>query len=156
VTDPSVSSRSGEPPATTDTNPHKQLSQTPSRELYTALAKKIFSLSDAVERPSQISVPGARALVLAPGIERGPREAFLVGREFCHLHPPSDGSLHMALPPDVAAVAVRRGWAETHPMAERGFVPRSVVMVYGPRGADELDIVFSFVRESYRYAGGRD
>lgn len=116
----------------------------------------MFSLPDAVERRSQISVHSTRALVLAPDIEQGPQEAFLVGREFCHLHPPSDGSLHMALPSDVAAVAVRRGWAETHPMAERGFVPRSAVMVYGPRGTDELDIVFSLVRESYRYAGGRD
>ncbi len=62
----------------------------------------------------------------------------------------------MALPPAVAAVARQQGWAEPHPMAKRGVVPETVVMVYGPRDADELDVVVSLVRVSYRYAGGRE
>jgi hypothetical protein len=81
--------------------------------------------------------------------------AFVVEAADVNLHPPDDGSLHMALPPAVAALARRQGWAEPHPMAERGVVPESVVMVYAPRDADELDVVVSLVRESYRYAGGR-
>ncbi|MFQ3320154.1 MAG: hypothetical protein ACI8UR_001843 [Natronomonas sp.] len=148
--------RQGSPPETTDTNPHSQLTQNPDQRTYEALADQLFTLPDASERPSRISVPGARALVLDENIDPGPQEAFMTGREFCHLHPPTDGSLHMALPTDVADTAVQRGWAEPHPMAERGVVPATVVMVYAPRDADERAVVFALVRESYRYAGGRE
>jgi hypothetical protein len=156
MTDDTLPRRRGQPPETTDTNPHTQLTQNPDRQWYDALADRIFAFPDASEQSSRISVPGARALVLDDHVEPGPRDAFLIGREFCHLHPPDDGSLHMALPPAVAALARRQGWAEPHPMAERGVVPETVVMVYGPRDADELDVVVSLVRESYRYAGGRE
>lgn len=142
-------------PETTDTNPHKQLSQNAGRELYEALAEEMFAVPDAVERPSRISVPGARALVLEEGIEAGPRKAFMIGREFCHLHPPDDGSLHMCLPPETADLAQQRGWAELHPVANSGGIPETTVMVYGPRDEEELDVVLSLVRASYRYAGGQ-
>jgi len=45
--------------------------------------------------PSMISVPGARAFVLEEDAARGPDEAFMVGREFAHVHPADDGSLHI-------------------------------------------------------------
>ena len=73
--------RAGDRPRTTPTNPHTQLDQQPA-DAY------------VVEEPSGISVPGARALVLAPGEPSGPPEAFLTGREFAHLHPAPDHSLH--------------------------------------------------------------
>jgi hypothetical protein len=43
-------------------------------------------------------VPGARALPFDDDVEAGPDEAFVILREFCHLHPPYDASLHMCLP----------------------------------------------------------
>jgi hypothetical protein len=46
----------------------------------------------------------------------------MVGVEFAPLHGASDGSLHAALPPDVAAQAITRGWAEFHPLARRGMI----------------------------------
>lgn len=150
-----IPERQGVPPETTDTNPHRQLSQNPSRALYDALAEQMFSVPDAVEQPSQISIPGARALVLTEEVESGPQTAFMIDREFCHLHPPEDGSLHMCLPPDTAELARARGWAELHPVARSGMIPETTVMVYGPRDTDELDVVLSLVRASYRYAGGR-
>jgi hypothetical protein len=54
---------------------------------------------------SVISVPGARALWLDYSLHAGPPEAFLIGREFAHLHPGADHSLHAMLPPDHA-----EGW----------------------------------------------
>lgn len=156
TTDVTLSRRRGQPPETTDTNPHTQLTQNPDQQWYESLADRMFALPDASEQPSRISVPGARALVLDDHVEPGPQKAFLIDREFCHLHPPDDGSLHMALPPDVASEAARQDWTESHPMADRGVVPGSVVMVYGPRDADELEAVVSLVRESYRYAGGHE
>lgn len=151
---PDLPRRRGDAPETTDTNPHKQLGQHASREHVEALATALFALPDAVERPSRISVPGARALVLAPAVEKGPQDAFMTGREFCHLHPPADGSLHMCLPPETAALARDRGWAEPHPVAGSGGIPATTVMVYGPRSEAEVEVVTSLVRASYRFAGG--
>src|SRR4051812_30132032 len=80
---PSLPTRSGDRPRTTPTNPHTQLDQQPSDLRWVdELAERVFSLPGVVEAPSGISVPGARALVLADGEPTGPPEAFLVGREF--------------------------------------------------------------------------
>lgn len=79
--------RSGSRPRTTPTNPHTQLEQNPEREVVEELALKVFALPDVEERPSAISVPGARALWLRDDVPPGPREAFMIGREFAHIHP---------------------------------------------------------------------
>jgi hypothetical protein len=36
----------------------------------------------------------------------------MVGTEFAHLHGPSEGSLNAMLPLDLAAKAIKNGWAE--------------------------------------------
>ena len=146
--------RSGARPRTTPTNPHTQLEQNPGPEVVEELARRVFALPDAEERPSAISVPGARALWLREGGPAGPPEAFMVGREFAHIHPMPDGSLHAALPPEVAREAIRKGWAEQHPVARTGRIPPNVVMIYAPRDAEEAGVVAGLVAEAYRYAGG--
>jgi len=148
--------RPGSRPVTTSTNPHMQLDQHPSMEILLQLAAFCFGLPDVEERPSLISVPGARALWLREEVAEGPREAFLIAREFAHIHPLPDGSLHAALPPDVAYAAVEQGWAEPHVLARFGIVPPSIVMLYAPRDAAELRIVSAFVAESRRFAAGAD
>ena len=105
--------RSGSRPKTTPTNLHTQLEQNPEREVVDELATRVFALPGVEERPSAISVPGARALWLREELPAGPQEAFMIGREFAHIHPMPDGSLHAALPPEVAQEALRKGWAET-------------------------------------------
>jgi hypothetical protein len=91
--------RAGDRPRTTPTNPHTQLDQQPTDSHWIdELARRVFALPGVVEEPSRISVPGARALVLAPGEATGPPEAFLIDREFAHLHPAPDHSLHAMLP----------------------------------------------------------
>lgn len=101
-------------------------------------------------------MPGARALVLSPADGRGPREAFLIGREFAHLHPSPDGSLYVALPPDVASEAIARGWAEIHPVARMGLIPENVVMAYAPRDSAEIGVVLGLVRSALAFARGSD
>jgi hypothetical protein len=118
------------------------------------LARKVFALDGVEERPSIISVPGARALWLQDDLRAGPREAFMVEREFAHLHPEPDHSLHMALPPDLVQVASSQGWAELHPVAARGLIPQTAVMVYAPRNAHEVEIVAQLVEMSWRFARG--
>jgi hypothetical protein len=146
--------RSGSRPRTTPTNPHTQLEQNPEREVVEELARRVFALPGVEERPSAISVPGARALWLREDVPAGPPEAFMIGREFTHIHPMPDGSLHAALPPEVAQEAVEKGWAEQHPVARMGYIPQNVVMIYAPRNAEEIEVVAGLVVEAYRYAGG--
>lgn len=145
--------RIGERPRTTPTNPHTQLDQQASDPgLVEELARRIFALPGIVEGPSGISVPGARALSVAPGEPVGPPEAFLIDREFAHLHPDPDRSLHAMLPLDTVAVAVAAGWAEPHPVARMGLIPPTAVMLYAARDDDELDVIESLVRASHAFA----
>jgi hypothetical protein len=145
--------RRGAPPRTTPTNPHTQLDQQPDDpELVAELARRAFALPGVVEQASRVSVPGARALVLADGEPAGPPEAFLAGREFAHLHPAPDHSLHAMLPPDLAEAAIEAGWAEVHPVARLGLIPPTAVMLFAPRDTEELDIIARLVEASHAYA----
>jgi Family of unknown function (DUF5519) len=145
--------RAGPRPRTTPSNPHTQLDQQPSDpSLVEELARRVFALSGVVEEPSRISVPGARALTLADGEPMGPPEAFLIEREFAHLHPPPDHSLHAMLPLDVAREATDAGWAEVHPVARLGLIPPTAVMLYAPRDEDELGVIAVLIEASHAFA----
>jgi hypothetical protein len=78
----------------------------------------------------------------------------MIGREFAHIHPLPDGSLHAALPPEVAQEAIRKGWAEQHPVTCMGYIPQNVVMIYAMRDAQEIEVIVGLVVEAYRYASG--
>ena len=77
-----------------------------------ALQEELFAhlsrLPGVTSRQSAISVSGGRGLMLGPAAP-GPVDAFLVPAvgEFAHLHPEYDGSLHVALPPALAADGVK-------------------------------------------------
>jgi hypothetical protein len=145
--------RVGDRPRTTPTNPHTQLDQQPTDSRWVEqLAHRVFALPGVVEEPSRISVPGARALVLAPGEAVGPPDAFLIDREFAHLHPAPDHSLHAMLPIETVTEAVAAGWAEPHPVALRGLIPATAVMLYAPRDEAELDVIEGLVRASHAFA----
>jgi hypothetical protein len=125
--------------------PHQQVSQNAPESIQEELFRRAAALDGVVVGDSLVSVPGARAFHLAEGIETGPPEAFQRGREFAHLHPASDGSLHMTLPPDVFEEVQSRGWGEPHPIS-------GTMMVFGPRHEDELEIVWALLKASYDYA----
>jgi hypothetical protein len=155
VLDMPLPRRRGPRPHTTPTNPHTQLDQQPEdMSIRDELARRVFSLAGVEERPSAISVPGARALWLAESVVAGPAEAFLVGREFAHLHPPPDHSVHATLPPAVADEAILAGWAELHPAVRLGLIPQTAVMVYAARDEDELEVVERLLRASHGFASG--
>lgn len=143
--------RQGPKPLTTPATPHRQLDQTSPVELQERLWQAMAGLPGVYTRPSGISVPGARAICLEQGGHAG---AFMVGREFAHLHPAQDGSLHMTLDSDTHALALAGGWAEPHPLAGR-FAPATTALVYGPRDGAELGIVWWLVQQSWRYASGQ-
>jgi phospholipase/carboxylesterase len=145
--------RGGSRPETTPTNPHAQLTQNAPAELQQRVFAFASSLPGVVVGPSGVSVPGARAFHLpdSPGVAR---EAFMVAREFAHIHPEHDGSLHLVLPPEVVDTVIENGWAERHPLAGRHGMPANIVMVYGPRDADELGVVEDLIRASHALAAG--
>lgn len=143
--------RTGARPRTTTTNPHAQLDQNAPPALQERLFALVQGLAGVVVGPSHVSVPGARAFHL-PGCSRPAEDGFMVEREFAHLHPPSDGSLHLSLPPDIVETVVENGWAEYHPLAGKYGLARNVVMVYGPRDEAELEIVAGLVRASHGHA----
>ena len=145
--------RAGPRPKTTPTNPHTQLTQNAPPDLQERVYELAASLPGVAVGPSHVSVPGARAFHL-PEAAAAPREAFMVGREFAHVHPPGDGSLHMALPPDVVERAIENGWAERHPLAGQYGLPANIVMVFGPRDEDELEVVADLMRASHAFAAG--
>ncbi len=140
--------RSGPGPRTLrrDGRPHAQLSQNAPIPLQEGLFARASSLPGVAVGPSLVSVPGARALLLE-GETGGPPEAFQAGREFAHVHPSHDGSLHVTLPPALAGEVEERGWGEGHPVSD-------TIMVYGPRDEGELEVVWRILLASYRFAAG--
>lgn len=146
--------RGGGRPEVSWTIPQQQQSDNSPLELQEQLFARITALPGVTSRQSAISVPGARGFMVERG-EGSPLDGFLVPRagEFAHLHPDHDGSLHLALPPELAADAVARGWAVAHPLAGVRLA-RGMVLVYGPRDAHELDIVSAIVATSHAYATG--
>jgi len=146
--------RPGRRPAVSWTIPQEQQSDTSPLDVQEELFARTTALTGVTSRQSAISVPGARGFFIAPSPDT-PLDALLVPQagEFAHLHPGYDGSLHVALPPRLAADAVASGWAVAHPLAGVR-LSRGMVMIYGPRDRDELDVVAGIVTASHAYATG--
>jgi phospholipase/carboxylesterase len=149
---PALEPRRGDPPLTTRPSrqqpfPHQQLTQTAPIGLQEELFARVLTLPGVSTGDSCVSVPGARAFILDPALAAGPPAAFQCETEFAHLHPPGDGSLHIALPPDVYRAAQAAGWGDPHPIS-------GTMLVFGPRHRRELEIVWQVVLASYRFALG--
>ena len=147
--------RTGPRPETTDCAPHEQVSQNSSNEIHAQFKERAFQLPFIERRPSGISVPGAEALVLPKGHVCGPPEAFMIGREFAHLHPAYDGSSHLMLPLEVAEELFAKGWGEPHPMATLGYIPKNAVMAFAPRDGAEIDVMIRLLTVSWKFASDK-
>jgi phospholipase/carboxylesterase len=143
--------RPGNRPRTTPTNPHTQLDQIAPPALQERVFAFARSLPNVVPGKSLVSVPGARAFHL-PACRQPVASGFMIEREFAHLHPVRDGSLHMALPPGIVDQVVENGWAERHPLAGQFGLGTNIVMVYGPRDDVELEVVTALLRASHSNA----
>lgn len=147
--------RAGARPRVSSGIPQEQLSDNAPPAVQQQLLARLSALPGVTSRQSAISVPGARGLMLeAPRL--GPDDAFIVppAGEFAHVHPGHDGSLHVALPPALAADAIAQGWAVAHPLAGVRLTP-GMVMLFGPRDAAELDTVVGVVSTSHAWACGQ-
>ncbi|MEM8775500.1 MAG: hypothetical protein AAGF53_10740 [Pseudomonadota bacterium] len=144
--------RQGPAPETTSELPHSQITQHGPEEIIKQLHDRCFSLPNVRNEHSGISVPGASALVLHDRTECN-HDAFMVGREFAHIHPhPDSGSMHVKLKAADAKAVVDAGWGEDHYLVTQGHYPPGLIMVFSPRDTAELDIVEKIVKRSYAYA----
>lgn len=136
------------------TIPQQQESQNAPADLQERLFEEVRTLPGVDVGPSRISVPGARGFTLREGSDD--EQAFLVPQvgEFAHLHPTYDGSLHLVLPPELAADVSSKGWGRPHMWAGTRLSP-GFMMVHGPRDDDELATVLGIVAASHAYASGR-
>ena len=142
--------RVGPRPSTATIPRHMQTSEIAPRRLQVALVDHVRQLPGVVLHDS-VTCRGALAIVLSDDVTTVRPEAFIARREFAHIHPPYDGSLHVMLPSDVAALVVENGWGEFHP----AHIPRAEsreVLVFGPASEDELHVVEAILDESYRFA----
>jgi Family of unknown function (DUF5519) len=139
--------RSGPRPETIGPRPHAQISQQPPPALHRELGTRALGLPGVHGADSLVSVPGALAFVLDEESAGGPPEAFQAEREFAHLHPLEDGSLHMTLPTEVAQEAYDKGWGEPHPYS-------GTPLIFAPRDEQELEVVWQLLQASHAFARG--
>ncbi|MEL6627777.1 MAG: hypothetical protein AAFQ92_19800 [Bacteroidota bacterium] len=156
ITLENLPSRSGARPATTNTNPHTQLTQQPNDLSHiNSLRVWAFELADIEQRPSLVSVPGSIAMFMDQAHSCKSCNAFMADTEFAHFHPHPDYSLHLGLPEEDAKVIIAKGWGEWHPLIKRGYLPPNIIMMYAPRTEEELAVTKFILGHSYAYAKGK-
>lgn len=152
--EPDIPVRRGDRPTTTPTNPHMQLDQNAPIEWQDRLRDRALALPGVTRGASRVSVPGTVAFFLRTPPEP-PSIPDILGGEWGHIHPHSDGSLHVNVPTGLAEKLIDAGWAEYHSLVGRGVLPPIVVMLYGPRDEDEFAVCSAVVEEAYLAAGGQ-
>ncbi len=140
-------------PYTTNNVPHVQVGVEAQPELTAELLKRVEDIPDVEVRDTVVSLPGAKGFWLADDLTLKRPEVIVGGREFAHIHP--DGSLHASLDPETARVAIETGWAIAHPWSDQRPGWEGFVMIYTPVSADELEVVFELVLNSYNFITGR-
>ena len=148
-----LSERSGPRTQTSGTVPHVQIGVESVAAVNDELFRRAFALPGVVDRPTIVSLPGARGMWLSDDIALAHPEAIVAGREFAHIHP--DGSLHAPLPYERALEVAEKGWGERHPWADERAGWDGLVMLFTPQSMEELEITFQLIVESYNFVTGQ-
>ena len=145
--------RSGPRTQTSGTVPHVQIGVEPVPAVNDELFRLAFSLPGVEDRPTIVSLPGARGMWLGDDIPLAHPEAIVSGREFAHIHP--DGSLHAPLPYERALEVAEKEWGGRHPWADEREGWDGLVMLFTPQSMAELEIIFQLIVESYNHVTGQ-
>jgi glyoxylase-like metal-dependent hydrolase (beta-lactamase superfamily II) len=145
--------RSGPRTQTSGTVPHVQIGVESVAAVNDELFRRAFALPGVEDRPTIVSLPGARGMWLTDDIALANPEGIVSGREFAHIHP--DGSLHAPLPYERALEIAEKGWGERHPWADEREGWDGLVMLFTPQSMAELDIIFQLIVESYNHVPGQ-
>lgn len=146
--------RSGKPVETSGRVPHTQRDVEPVESIHQALVEFAFSLPDVREKPTIVSMRGAKGMWLDESVELQYPKAIPAGREFSHIHP--DGSLHLPLPYERVLEVREKGWGESHPWATQREGWDGLVMVFTPLTTEHLETVTQLIVESYNHVTGRN
>jgi len=146
--------REGERPQTGDALPHLQITDNSSVKLYDKLVEWLFSLDLIEERPTIISVRGARAAWIKDDYPNANFEVLPTGREFTHIHPLDfygGGSQHLSLEREDCEVVIKKGWGEYHPLDPKIFQDQKYghILLYAPRTDEELEVIKTITMKSY-------
>jgi phospholipase/carboxylesterase len=123
--------------------------------VHAALLEHCTNLPHIAVQQSRMGLPDTLALRVVDKFAHGAPEAFIDDHEFCHVHALPEGGIHLALPDQVRHQAIRLGWVESHPAAGLSILPETLVLVYAPRDAQEMNIALGFVKISLAFAEGR-
>lgn len=152
--------RAGPRPRTDLRLPHTQIDQLAPhplrRQLSLAMLEALSRLGDVSIGHSLRAPPGTLGLFLDPGCGCGGERAFLLGREFAHVHIEDDGSLHATIAEPLRTKAMEAGWAEPHPIAGQPTVSPDTVMIYAPRDEQEAHVIVNLVTSSWANARGEE
>jgi phospholipase/carboxylesterase len=147
--------RPGPEPTITTSEPQEQLDQLGAEGLWDELVRRANELPGVSEGDSLISVKGARAFFLERALVKGPEDSLIIETEFAHIHPRPDSSWHLQMPHELAVLAISAGWGRIHTVVWMGDAPANSMMLYSPRNEEEMEVIWSLVEESYRYATGQ-
>ncbi len=152
-----LSIRQGLLPTTSRPVPHQQLDQNAPVSLQNALKDSIRGLPGITIASTGTSLAGSEGWFIDPDVARtGPPRAINQIGEFGHSHRPEDGSLHLFLPAAYADVVIGKRWGEPHANTQQIAGPGSTyVLVFGPRDATELGVIWRIVQASYAFASGQ-
>lgn len=151
--------RSGARPETNPCLPHYQKTDNPSKAVWEALIKRVFSEQNTNfpgstgPHRSLVSLPDSQALFL-DGDPSVPCARAFIGKEWAHIHGASDGSAHVGLSEADAATAIKAGWAERHLLAGKNGLVAGLVMIYAPRNDEEINVVLEILQAAYKFARG--
>ena len=144
--------RAGSRPATTNVNPHKQVEQNGGVEFAQGLVEFVKTLPGVYLGDTYIGEQGTTAFLLKPDMVKGTRDSFLLQNEFGHIHSSPDFSLHAAIPDFYVPIVHENGWGESHPMAKKGIIPGTNMMLYSPRNGEELSVLNELLEISWAFA----
>ena len=113
------------------------------------LLKRTANIPGIDVRETVVSLPGAKGFWIDDSITITRPEVIAGGREFAHIHP--DGSLHASLHPDLAAEAVKKGWATYHPWSQKRPGWEGFVMIYTPQTNTDLEVVYQLIVRSFEF-----
>ncbi|MEM6988109.1 MAG: luciferase family protein [Pseudomonadota bacterium] len=125
----------------------------PNADVIRKLEQFAFSLPGVTQRPTIVSLPGAKGMWLQDTVPVTRPETIVAGREFAHIH--TDGSLHAPLPYERALELTEKGWGERHPWADRRAGWEGFVMIFTPLDEAQLHTVRQLIIESYNYVTGQ-
>ncbi|NKB70450.1 MAG: hypothetical protein GKR89_25555 [Candidatus Latescibacteria bacterium] len=151
--------RQGPQPEETYRVPHLQLTQIAPDDMYDQLAASVARLPGLTVQPVQLLEPGL-GWHLEPGLEGGPDiERYANGGSIGHLHSRAQGSMHLFLPRGLFREIVRpQGWGTLHPFSAMlgvGSAHSDLVMIWAPRNAEDLEVVWLIVQAAFAYGTGQ-